>query len=155
MIKINVIIQDNKWKKYIKKPNIYLNKKFKILEKKVKTLKNNKIELSILLSAGKEIKKLNLKFRNKNKATDVLSFPFFKKQEFKLKLTKRDKFYLGDIIININKIKKGKENLDFKNNFDSLWIHGFTHLLGYRHKRNKDYLSMKKVEKKFLNLVKS
>ncbi|RPG96411.1 MAG: rRNA maturation RNase YbeY [Candidatus Pelagibacter sp. TMED165] len=155
MIKINVIIQDNKWKKYIKKPNIYLKKKFKVLEKKIKILKNNKLELSILLSGDEEIKKLNLKFRNKNKTTDVLSFPFFKKKDFKLKLKKRDKFYLGDIIININKIKKNNKNLDFKNNFDFLWIHGFAHLLGYQHKKNKDYLSMRKIEKTFLNLVKS
>ena len=59
-----------------------------------------------MLSNNKEIKFLNKKFRKKNKGTDVLSFPFYTKQELKKKLRKEKEIYLGDIIINLNKIKE-------------------------------------------------
>jgi len=37
--------------------------------------------------------------------------------------------------------------------FDKVWIHGFLHLLGYDHIKDKDYFKMKKIEKRFLNLI--
>ena len=58
----------------------------------------------MLLSGNKEIKKINKKFRKKNKITDVLSFPFYEKREIKKFLKKKNSFYLGDIIINLDKI---------------------------------------------------
>ena len=76
MIKVNVLITNKDWKKYISKPNNYLNKKLKKAEKKLRIFKKNKLNFSLLLSKGDEIKKLNKKFRKKNKTTDVLSFPF-------------------------------------------------------------------------------
>ena len=41
----------------------------------------------------------------------------------------------------------------FKMEFDRLWIHGLVHLFGYDHKKEKDYLKMCKVEKKYFNLI--
>ena len=35
----------------------------------------------------------------------------------------------------------------FKENFDKLWIHGFLHLVGHKHKKNNDYYKMNKLEK--------
>ena len=67
MIKVDVLIKNKSWKKYIKNPENYLKKKVKILEKKVIILKKKKINFSILLSGNNEIKKLNKKFRKKNK----------------------------------------------------------------------------------------
>ena len=60
--------------------------------------------------------------------------------------------YLGDIIINLNKIKS-KDTKNFKEEFDRLWIHGLVHLFGYDHKKEKDYLKMHKVEKNYINLI--
>ena len=63
-------------------------------------------------------------------------------------------FYLGDIIVNLDKIaNKANNKKEIKVKFDKLWIHGLTHLLGYKHRLNKDYLRMKKIEKKFYNLI--
>ena len=62
----------------------------------------------MLLSNTKEIKKLNSKFRKKNKSTDVLSFPFYNKKNLKKKLKNEKEIYLGDIIINLNKIRQKK-----------------------------------------------
>ena len=58
-----------------------------------------------MLTDDKHIKKLNKKFRNKNKSTDVLSFPFYEKKEFREKINTENEVYLGDIIINLSKIK--------------------------------------------------
>ncbi len=153
MIKINVITNNNDWLNYIKRPNRYLDQKINKLNLKLKLFKRNKIYLTLLLSGNKEIKFLNKKFRNKNKSTDVLSFPFQTKKELKKKLKKEKEIYLGDIIINLNKIKnKNKKNF-FKLEFDYLWIHGLVHLFGYDHKKNKDFEKMNRIEKKYFALL--
>ena len=153
MIKINVITNNNKWLNYIKKPNFYLVKKISKLNSKETKFKKNQIFFTLLLSGNKEIKFLNKKFRKKNKTTDVLSFPFQKKNELKKKLRKKTEVYLGDIIINLSKIKsKNKKNF-FKIEFDRLWIHGLVHLLGHDHQKHKDFKIMHQIEKKYFNLV--
>jgi len=153
MIKINVIINDFKWFSYIKNPNNYLDRKINKLNSKDKTLKEKNIFFTLLLSNDKEIKLLNQKFRKKNKTTDVLSFPFQTKLEFKKKIKKEKEIYLGDIIINLNKIKNKKVLKYFKFEFDRLWIHGLVHLLGYDHKKDKDFLKMNQIEKKYFDVV--
>ena len=95
-----------------------------------------------MLSNNKKIKKLNKSFRNKNKSTDVLSFPF---------KNKRNKYrdnYLGDIIISYEYMDKPKtKNLKiFKEKVTKTFIHGFLHLLGYDHIRNNDYKKMIRIE---------
>ena len=153
MIKINVITNDNKWLKYLKKPNFYLDKKIKKLNSKIKEFKKNHIFFTILLSGNKEIKDLNKKFRKKNKTTDILSFPYHTKVELNKKLKTEKDIYLGDIIINLYKIKDKNIKKNFRIEFDRLWIHGLMHLFGYVHKKNKDFEKMNKIEKKYFNLV--
>jgi|TARA_B100001093_G_scaffold373939_1_gene358955 probable rRNA maturation factor len=154
MIKLNVLIKDKKWDKHIKQPNLYFKRKIKRLNKKVNKFRNTNIECSLLLTSDTDIRALNKKFRNKNKTTDVLSFPFYEKKALK-KLLKRNKdFYLGDVIVNINKVKnKYNSKKDFMSRVDKLWIHGLLHLLGYRHKIKKDYDIMQKLEDKFLKII--
>jgi probable rRNA maturation factor len=153
MIKINVITNDNNWLKYLKKPNLYLNKKIKKLNSKLREFKKNQIFFTILLSGNKEIKDLNKKFRKKNKTTDILSFPYHTKVELNKKLKTEKEIYLGYIIINIYKIKDKNIKKNFRIEFDRLWIHGLMHLFGYVHKKNKDFEKMNKIEKKYFNLV--
>ena len=107
----------------------------------------------MLLSNNREIKDLNYKFRKKNKTTDVLSFPFQSKHELKRNLKKEKEIYLGDIIINLGKIKNKNNIPKFKIEFDKLWIHGLVHLLGHDHKNDKDFFKMRLVEKKYMNLI--
>ena len=153
MIKFNVITNNSKWLKYIKNPDRYLNTRINKLNINSKKFIKNKIFCTLLLSGDKEIKKLNKKFRKKNKTTDVLSFPFQTKRELKNILKKEKEIYLGDIIINLNKIKSKKVFKNFKIEFDQLWIHGLVHLLGYDHVKDTDFFKMSKVEKKYFNLV--
>ena len=153
MIKINVITNNNDWFDYIKKPNSYLDKKIKKLNTKLKKFKKKQIFFSLLLSGNKEIKYLNKKFRKKNKTTDVLSFPFYKKKDLEKKLKIKEDVYIGDIIINLNKIKNKNIKKSFRIEFDRLWIHGFVHLFGHDHKKNKDFERMLTIEKKYFNSV--
>ena len=153
MFKVNVILNNIEWKHYLKRPNNYIENRIRNINKKKKLHKRKKIFCTLLLSGNNEIKKLNKKFRNKNKSTDVLSFPFYGKKEFKNKINKEKEIYIGDIIVNINKLNEKKNIKNFKSEFDKLWIHGLVHLLGYDHKKNKDFSNMLKVEKKFLSFL--
>ena len=153
MIKINVSINNIKWFDYIKNPSSYLDRKLYKLNLKNKIFKKKNIFCTLLLSDSKEIKLLNKKFRKKNKATDVLSFPFQEKSELKKNIKKEKEIYLGDIIINLSKIKNKKELKIFKFEFDHLWIHGLVHLLGYEHKKEKDFLKMRQIEKKYFDSI--
>ena len=154
MIKVNVILNDISWKKYIKNPNSFINKKIELLNKKNKLYKTNTLICSLLLSGAKEIKNLNKKFRKKNKSTDVVSFPFYEKNQLNNKIRNEKEVYLGDIIINLNQVKSKNNKTKFKEELNKLWIHGLLHLLGYDHKSNIKYLQMQKLENKFSYLIK-
>jgi probable rRNA maturation factor len=153
MIKVNVISNNIGWRKFLKEPDIYIEKKIKKLNKKNKIFKKKFFFCTLLLSDNKKIKQLNKKFRNKNTSTDVLSFPFYRKSELKKKLKKDKEIYIGDIIVNYNKILNKNNVSDFKLEFDTLWVHGLLHLFGHDHKKNKDFLNMAKEEKKFLSYL--
>ena len=154
MIKINVVTNNVSWLSYIKSPNTYIDRKIKKLNIKNKNFKKNIIFCTLLLSNNKEIKNLNKKFRKKNKTTDVLSFPFHNSKNLKKNLKKDKEIYVGDIIINLNKVNT-KDNLKlFKLEFDKLWIHGLVHLFGHDHKKEKDFNKMSKIEKDYFKYVK-
>ena len=151
MIKANVITKNTSWYKYIKNPNSYIDRKIKKLNNKNKKLKKS-FYFTLLLSGEKEIKNLNRTFRKKNKATDVLSFPFYTRKELQKRLINEKEIYLGDIIINLNKIKE-KKLKNFKKELNNLWIHGLVHLFGHDHKKEKDFFAMKRIEKKYSSFI--
>ncbi len=146
MINIDVVVDHPKWKSKINRKSFFFNKIVKYFPPRYQ-LKNKNAHLTLLLSNNKNIKKLNYKFRKKNKPTDILSFPLNKKIG--------QKFYLGDIIISYQfmNIKKFPTNLKFKKKLVKIFIHGFLHLLGHDHKKDKDYIKMNNEENKIFNLV--
>jgi len=149
MISIDVVSDNNLWNKKIKKKKVFFNTLVKLFPKKYRFI-GKKINLSILLSDNKNIKKLNKSFRNKNKSTDVLSFPFEKK------LNLKKDTYLGDIVISYNFMNNPKNisNLDFKDKVTKIFIHGFLHLLGHDHVKLKDFKKMNQEEEKIYKFVK-
>ena len=154
MIKADVLVDSKAWKKFIANPNIYIKKRLKKAEKKISIFKKNKLTFTLLLSDKREIKELNKKFRKKNKTTDILSFPFHEKKKIhNLIRKKNNNIYLGDIIINLSKIIKQGKKKNFFIIFDKIWIHGLTHLLGCRHKSNKDFHVMQKLENKIIKSI--
>ena len=150
MISINVFSEEKAWSKRLKNKDIFFKKICKAFPKKYKFL-HKKVTLTLLLSNNKNIKKLNKVFRKKNKSTDILSFPLDKK----IKISKNT--YLGDIIISYNYLDKPRsQNLkSFKEKVTKLFIHGFLHLLGFDHKKNKDYSKMLKEENLLFKSVQS
>ena len=150
MINVNVFSDEKAWSNRIKNKNLFFKKICKAFPKKYRFL-NKKVSLTLLLSNNKNVKKLNKYFRNKNKSTDILSFPINKK----IKISKNT--YLGDIIISYNYLDKPKsQNLkSFKEKVIKIFIHGFLHLLGFNHIKNKDYTKMLREEKLLYNSIKS
>ena len=156
MISIDVVSDSSLWSKKIKRPDVFFNSLVKIFPKKYRFIKK-KVSLTILLSNNKNIKKLNKKFRNKDKSTDVLSFP----SEKKINIKKSP--YIGDIIVSYEFVNKPKflSALEFKNKVAKIFIHGFLHLLGYDHIKLNDFKKMlieeekiyQTIEKKIVKLV--
>ena len=138
MIKANVYIDHYGWQKKLKDPKKYVNKKIK---KASKILGPKNKEFSILLTSNLKMKKLNNKFRKINKPTDVLSFPI------------KEKSYIGDVAISFEIINKRSKLNSFEHEFDKIWIHGYLHLLGYDHKKIKDYNKMRKREELIFNYL--
>jgi len=144
MIKVNVILDKIIWKKKIKHPDYYLKKKFNKLFNKFK-ITSKAQEISIFLTNSEKMRQLNLRFRKKNKPTDVLSFP--------LNFVKKKIGYLGDIAISYEIVNKRSKKSNFNFEFDKMWVHGYLHLLGYDHKKIKEFEKMHKLEKKILNYI--
>ena len=149
MIKVNVEINNKSWHKNIRSPKKYFNKKLKKISKIVKFFNGKNITFTILLTNSYNLKKLNKKFRNKNKPTDVLSFPFFSSKN--IRFDKEKNFYAGDIATSYEIINSRSLNNNFLDEFDKAWVHGLLHLIGYNHIKNKDHFKMSKIEKKILD----
>ena len=102
-----------------------------LAEKILRNMKcSSDVELSILITDDTEIRKLNKKYRHKNKATDVLSFAPAEAKEFVCL-----KHILGDVVISVETAKRQAQELGvaFADEFARLLIHGILHLLGYDH----------------------
>ena len=141
MIKINVFSDEKAWSNRLKNKGLFFKKICNSFPKKYLFLQK-KVSFSLLLSNNHNIQRLNKNFRNKNKSTDILSFPF----DSNLKIFKET--YLGDIIISYNFINNPKSQRIkfFKEKLIKTFIHGFLHLLSFDHVKNKDYKKMLKEE---------
>ena len=151
MIKVNVEIDNKSWNKKIKNPKKYFLKKLKKISDKIHFFNKKNITFTILLTNSFNMKKLNKKFRKINKATDVLSFPAFKLKN--LKLIKKKNSYIGDIAVSYEIVDSRSKKNFFIKEFDKVWVHGFLHLMGYDHIKNKDYIKMNKAEKRILSSI--
>lgn len=92
-----------------------------------------KINLSIAFVAPEEIKRLNQRYRKKNKATDVLSFGKLPKNSFQ-----QEEFFEPEIIICLEEVQKNAEYAKepFKKELIRVLIHAFLHLLGWDHEKS-------------------
>jgi probable rRNA maturation factor len=112
----------------------------KIAHRALEVLGLNKAELSIVLVSDAQIRRLNKLYRNKDKPTDVLSFPIGEKVNGWL--------ILGDIVISVDTAKKQAQELGYslEEELKRLLVHGLVHLLGYDHELGGE------EEKKFFEL---
>ena len=114
-----------------------------------KTFQSENVEsqnnhISVFLTSDDNIKELNLKYRNKNKATNVLAFPIQESIE--------NKNHIGDLAISLEKIIFESNKYKIKKNkyLSQITIHGILHLLGYDHINDDDYEVMNKIEKRII-----
>ena len=104
-------------------------------------------ELCIKLASPTEMRRLNLRYRGKDKAADVLAFPLLTPRELSTPSRKSDILHLGDIVINRD---------DAKKNFLFLAVHGFLHLLGFDHERSvRDEKIMFSLQDEILNYLRN
>lgn len=107
------------------------------------TLENQKFpydaEISVTLCDNAYIRGLNKKYRNKDKHTDVLSFPIYDNGEFDM-CECIGGAMLGDVVISLERAKEQAEELGhgFLREVAFLTVHSTLHLLGYDHERSKE-----------------
>lgn len=126
---------------------------------KEENIESSNMEITITLTTPENIKKINREYRNIDKATDVLSFPMFEKDELDKKIKEKDfehEDILGDIIISIEKVEKQAKEYghSFERELSYMLVHGFYHLMGYDHIKEEDKKIMRPKEEKILNDLK-
>lgn len=122
----------------------------------VENLVNSKLIVTVTLTTPENIRKINNKYRNIDRATDVLSFPMFEKDELDKKIKEQDficEDVLGDIIISVEKVEEQAKEYghSFERELSYMVVHGFYHLMGYDHIEEKDKVIMRPKEEKVLN----
>ena len=142
------------------------NKEYEIVIKKVITkcfeeenLENSKLYITITLTNPENIRKINKEYRNIDRATDVLSFPMFEKEELEEKIKNNDFEYqdvLGDLVISIEKVEEQAKEYghSFERELSYMLVHGFYHLMGYDHIKEEDKREMRPKEEKVLSDLK-
>lgn len=114
-------------------------------------------DLGIWFTSNKTIRAYNKKYRNKDKATDVLSFAFHEqlKAGERIKPRNDDDKNLGDLILAPQYIVDDlpRWNDTFEHHMQRLLVHGICHLLGYDHITDEDYKVMKRKEMSLLKKI--
>ena len=159
------IFYDNRTNEKILPLKSLIRKSLNEVLKEEESFKN--VELSISFVTNEEIKEINNEFRNKNSATDVLSFPMIEYEEgrFFKDLSKEElesakdivtnKVNLGDIVVSLETIREQAKR--FNNSFEKelclMVIHSMLHLMGYDHMIKKEEKVMFGKQEKILERV--
>ena len=122
---------------------------------KQEKIENSKLIITITLTTPENIKEINKTYRDIDRATDVLSFPIFEKDELDKKIEKKDfeiEDMLGDIVISIEKVEEQAVEYghSFERELSYMLVHGFYHLMGYDHIKEDDKKIMRKKEEQVL-----
>ena len=112
-------------------------------------------ELSLLLTDNEGIRALNRRYLDRDRPTDVLSFPMW---DFNSELrTPNSELILGDVVISIEKAGKQAEELDvtMDEELSRLLVHGILHLFGFDHEKGRrEAVRMRKEEERLLTIAK-
>jgi probable rRNA maturation factor len=112
----------------------------------LKVLRVPSCELSLSVVSDVSIRGVNKKWRGKDKATDVLSFPV-------AAIAGVAHATLGDVVISIDTAKRmaKKMNTTMEHELDLYLAHGILHLLGYDHQTKRDSKKMAQKERLLLS----
>ncbi len=141
----------------LKNTNNFDIENFKLqTQKALEVLGYGDFDLGIMLTTNATIKKYNNEYRNKDKATDVLSFPFHHiPAGTKIKPLSDDDKNLGDMIISIEYVQAAAKKLGttFEKRMNRMLIHSICHLLGYDHIQDDEFVIMIKKEKSLASKI--
>ena len=98
------------------------------------------LELSVVFASSAFMRKLNKKYRKKDKVSNVLSFLLEKGNPNARKTRAGHQRGVGEIVLNRN-----------EKNLPHLFVHGCLHLKRYDHKNDADAKKMEELEDKILN----
>lgn len=115
-------------------------------------------DVGVLLTTNATIRKYNRDYRQKDKATDILSFPYHTelKPGEKIKVKDPEDKNLGDMIISLEYVKKDAPKTwgrSLEEHLINLLAHGLAHLLNYDHQTDEEFAVMQKIEKKLLKAL--
>lgn len=120
-------------------------------------LEYSDFDLGIWITTNATIQRYNREYRDKDKPTDILSFPYHPdlKAGERIKVQEVDDANVGDIIISAEYVTKDAQrlNITFERRLRRLLVHGICHLLGYDHINDHDYKIMLKKERELLEKV--
>ena len=121
--------------------------------KKSKIFKNNnisKIRFDISFCNDETIHRINKEYRNKDSATDVITFSLYADDNNAILYRKTAD--LGQIIISVETANRQKEenNTTLRKEILTLSVHGILHLLGFDHLEKKDYDFVVGIQNKIL-----
>ena len=133
----------------------------RVLEKcfREENIEEFNLYITIILTTDENIKQINKQYRKIDKETDVLSFPMFEKDELNEHIKKKSfqkEDVLGDIVISIPRVEEQAKEYrhSFERELSYMVVHGFYHLMGYDHIKEKDKEEMRPKEEKILNDLK-
>ncbi len=92
-------------------------------------------EVSVMFCSNAYIKELNREYREKDSATDVLSFPMYTKEELESFIPEEESTPIGDIVLSLERAEEQARELghSFLREIAFLTVHSTLHLLGYDH----------------------
>jgi probable rRNA maturation factor len=145
-------------KNRVKKIKINEKKLIKDAQRILDILDYADFDLGILLTSNEAIRKFNRDFREKDKPTDILSFPFYPdlRPPERIEALSSEEKNLGDLILSLEYIEKdaGKWDQNLEQRLRVLLVHGICHLLGYDHIEDSDYRVMQAREDEILRQLK-
>ncbi|XP_072274566.1 endoribonuclease YbeY [Pyxicephalus adspersus] len=117
-------------------------------------LRVGNFDVGVICINDAKIRQLNKRYREKDTATDVLSFPFHEDLHpgFLPKPLFQDEYNLGDIYLGVEFIYRQCQQTqeDFHSVLTVTAVHGLCHLLGYTHDRLEDWRQMFEKENEVL-----
>lgn len=132
----------------------------KVVQKALEVEAGEAYEVSVSFVDNEEIRELNQKYRDKDSATDVLSFPLLEFEDTDEDFSNEEEYVqeeqlLGDIVISLERAKEqaAEYGHSFEREVAFLLVHGVLHLLGMDHENETDEKQMLEMQDHILSLL--
>lgn len=111
-----------------------------------------KAEIGLMFVDNEQIQEMNRTYRDKDSATDVLSFPMYEADEA---IDDEDEILLGDIVISLERAAEQAEEYghSLEREVMYLLVHGLLHLAGYDHMEDDEKKEMRQREEELLTVI--